>query len=155
VEGRVEQAVPERLQADFAALLQRQVGRVDQALEVPQVAVLEQVVLMVTVAQAAITHPALPRARVGVGFWGQVEIVLILLPLEREVAVLAVRAALCLQAQLFVVAARAVHRAVLQAIPAVVLAREVRAGVRAVGWAQRRRAAELFCMLPLREAMVL
>ena len=90
----VAQAVLERLQMHFAALLQHQVGQVEH----PQVhrhrAAAARAVPMVTVAEAAITHPALPRVRVEVGFWGQVEIVLVLLPLEREVAVLVVRAAL-------------------------------------------------------------
>ena len=64
----MEQAVQVRLPMHCVALLQRQVGRVDQALEVPQAVVLEQVVLMVTAALAVITHPALPRVRVGVDF---------------------------------------------------------------------------------------
>jgi hypothetical protein len=93
VEVLVEQAVPERLRMHCVALLQHQVGRAGQAVH-NQPGAVEQAVPMVTVAQAAVTHPAPPRARVGADFWGQVEIVLILLPLEREVAVLAVRAAL-------------------------------------------------------------
>jgi hypothetical protein len=94
VEVRVEQVALGRLIVHCAALLQRQVGRVEHLLELVVLVAVERVVLMVTVAEAAITHPALPLPRVGVGFWGQVEIVQVLLKLGQEVAVLAVRAAL-------------------------------------------------------------
>ena len=113
-ELRVERVALGRLTMHCVALLQRQVGLVEQAPEVPQAVALGQAVLMATAAQAALTHPAMLRVRVVVDFWEQVEIVLVLLLVQEEVAVLAVKGVLRLEAQIGRVAAQEVRRVVFQ-----------------------------------------
>lgn len=154
-ELRVERVALGRLTMHCVALLQRRVGLVEQAPEVPQAGALGQAVLMATAARAALTHPALLRVRVVVDFWEQVEIVLVLLPLEQEVAVLVVRAALHFQAQLFQLAAQAAHRVVVQAQLAVLMAQEVLAAAPVGGWAGALRVAELSCLVLLLDLAVL
>lgn len=88
----MEQAVPEQLQMDFAAFLQRQVGWGETTQhQTPQVAA-EQAVPMVPVGEAAITNPAEHRVRVAEDFLEQVGTFLLVQTLERVAAELAVRA---------------------------------------------------------------
>ncbi len=129
----MERVVPERLQMDFAALLQHQVGRVGPQLAVEGRVVVAQVVRVAPVARAVLPRPVPQQALVEAGFLGQVGAVPVLAMLEREVAVSAVKAALCLQAQLFLRVVQAARRQAAQVIHPALMEQAVREGVRVAG----------------------
>jgi hypothetical protein len=78
-----------------------------------------------------------------------VEIVLVLLLVQEEVAVLAVKGVLRLEAQIGRVGAQEVPRVVFQSLVPLVIALEVREVARGEGWAGALRVAELSCLVLL------
>jgi hypothetical protein len=79
----------------------------------------------------------------------RVEIVLVLLLVQEEVVVLAVKGVLRLEAQIGRVAAQEVPRVVFQSLAPLVMALEVREVARVVEWAGALRVAELSCLVLL------